>query len=33
LILVEYFVQRYANRAGKEDQIDRPEDAGSIAVL
>ena len=33
LILVEYFVQRYANRAGKNIRIDRPEDLGSAAVL
>jgi transcriptional regulator with GAF, ATPase, and Fis domain len=32
-ILVEYFVQRYANRAGRNIRIDRPEDRGSVAVL
>ena len=33
LMLVEYFVQRYANRAGRNIRIDRPEDVGSVAVL
>ncbi len=33
LILVEYFVQRYANRTGKNIRIDRQEDAGPVASL
>jgi formate hydrogenlyase transcriptional activator len=33
LILVEYFVQRYANRTGRNIRFDRPEDPGSVAVL
>ncbi len=28
-MLVEYFVQRYANRAGKNDLIDRQEDTST----
>ena len=33
LMLVEYFVQRYAARAGKTLQLDRQEDAGVVAAL
>ena len=33
LMLVEYFVQRYATRAGKTLQLDRQEDAGFVAGL
>ena len=33
LMLVEYFVQRYAEAGGQEHPVDRQEDAGSVAVL
>ena len=33
LMLVEYFVQRYATRAGKRFKLDRQEDAGVVAAL
>ena len=33
LMLVEYFVQRYGNRTGKNIRIDRQEDTGPVAML